>query len=257
MKMTNKKIKTPIKTKDSIGSNIIDWVIENFPENYEEMNYIEPMCDNACIFFNKKESKEEVLNDLDNGIISILKSLRDEPKEFIDKVKRVRYTERAFKMAQKRINSNLDDYLEIGVNEYILRCMSRSGLKINFLSSKTNGHFLTNKELNLISKKINKTIILNSNAFDVIKNLDEENSLIYLNPSFIPNEKEKNKNVENLKMTIDDHIQLLNLVKNARGKVIINGYSSPLYNRNLKEWRVKKKNNVSSKSKMQVLWMNY
>lgn len=253
----NKKLKTPIKTKDSINNNLIEWVIENFPENYEDLTYIEPMCDNACIFLNKKKSKEEILNDLDYGITSILKSLRDEPKEFVDKVKRVRYTERTFNMAQKRASKQPEDYVEAGVNEYVLRCMSRSGLKKHFLKSNKNGYFLSNKELNLISKRIINTNILNVNAFKIIKNWDEEDSLIYLNPSFIPNEKEKNKDNNEEKMTIDDHIQLLDLVKNARGKVIINGYSSPLYNRNLKEWRTKKKNKIFSKSKMQVLWMNY
>ena len=65
-------------------------------------------------------------------------------------------------------------------------------------------------------------------------------------------------------LTVEDHIHLLHLAKNARGKIVISGYPSPLYNRTLKNWRCKKKNvaNHSSQAKVkerriECLWMNY
>jgi DNA adenine methylase len=81
----------------------------------------------------------------------------------------------------------------------------------------------------------------------------------------MPETREKNcKNIYEHEMTADDHVNLLNLIKNARGKVIISGYSCPLYNRTLKGWKIKKKivsNNAGQgkvkEKRTECLWLNY
>lgn len=268
-----KKIRPVVKTHGG-KYYLASWIIENFPPNYEELTYIEPMCAGASVFLNKKQSKEEILNDLDKGVISILKSLRDEPKEFIDRVKRIRYTERAFKMAQNKATTSILDYVDQAINEYMLRRMSRGGMKKAFAWSErkrggkpgdVNAWETIIDELPFVAERLSKTTILNTSVFNVFQNWDEEDSLTYLDPPYLPNTREQNSTqIYDYEMSVDDHITLLNMAKNARGKVIISGYSSPLYSRNLKGWRVKKKNvpNNSGQSKtkerrVEVLWMNY
>ena len=272
-KNKNKKIRPPIKTHGG-KFYLASWIIDNFPPNYEKLDYIEPMCAGASVFLNKNPSKEELINDLDRGLISVFKSLRDEPKEFIDKIKRIRYTERTFKMALNRSEEIVSDYVDHGVNEYILRRMSRGGMKKSFAWSDrerggkpgdVNGWETMVEELQFIANRVKNANILNISVFDVIKNWDEEDSLMYLDPPYLPSTREENStNIYGHEMTVEDHIKLLNLAKNARSNVIISGYSSSLYNRNLKGWRIKKKNvpNNSGQGKtkerrVEVLWMNY
>ncbi len=268
-----KRLRPPVKTHGGKWY-LAPWIIENFPEKYEELTYVEPMCAGASVFLNKNPSKEEVLNDLDRGLTCVFKSLRDEPKEFIEKLKRIRYTERAFKMAIKKNEEGFEDYLEHGVNEYMLRRMSRGGLKKAFAWSErtrggkpgdVNAWKTMLKELPDVAERVKNSVILNTSAFEVFKVWDEEDTLWYLDPPYLPNTREENStNLYEHEMTVEDHINLLNLVKNARGKVIISGYSSPLYNRTLKGWKTKKKNvaNNSGQGKnkerrIEVLWMNY
>ena len=267
------KLRPPVKTHGG-KYYLADFVIENFPENYQELTYCELMCAGASVFLNKLPSKEEVINDIDPGIVHIHKALRDESKEFIERLKRIRYTERSFKMALTRSEEGFTDYVDHAVNEYMLRRMSRGGMRKSFAWSDrerggkpgdVNAWETMLLELPRVSERVKNTIILNKNAFDVIKVWDEENVLIYLDPPYMSDTRsDGSKNIYEYEMSVDDHITMLNLVKNARAKVIISGYTCPLYNRTLKGWKVKKKNvpNNSSQTKtkerrIETIWMNY
>jgi DNA adenine methylase len=103
------------------------WIISNFPENYQEMTYLEPFCGGANVLLNKKKSTVEIINDLDSSVINIYQALRDEPKEFIRRLNLCKYTEETFERSLKK--TQYDDYLDQAVNEFILRRMSRGGLK--------------------------------------------------------------------------------------------------------------------------------
>lgn len=270
---TRKALRPPVKTHGG-KSYLKQWIIENFPKNYQDMTYCEPMCAGASVFLNKEPSKQEMINDLDDGLIYVFKALRDEPKEFIDRLKRVRYTERAFKMAVSKSTQPFEDYLDHAVNEYMLRRMSRGGMKKAFAWSDrerggqpgdVNAWETMLDELPRIAARIKNAVILNKTVFDVMKSWDEEDTLWYLDPPYLPATRtDGSTQVYEFEMTVDDHINLLNAAKNARGKVIISGYSAPLYNRSLKGWKVKKKNiaNHSGQSKtkerrIECLWMNY
>jgi DNA adenine methylase len=253
---------------------LASWLIKYFPKNYAELAYCEPFCAGASVFLNKEPSPEEMLSDTDCGVVHIFKALRDEPKEFISRIKRTRYTERAFKMAQNRTENGFTDYIDEAVNEYILRRMSRGGMKKSFAwSERTRGGQPGDlnawetmiKQLPLIAKRVANITILCEDFREIIKVWDEENALLYLDPPYLHSTRSENATeVYNDEMTVEDHMDLLQLVKNARGKVVLSGYSSPLYNRNLKEWRCRKKQvaNHSSQQKkktrrVECIWVNY
>ena len=253
-----KKVKPPVKTHGA-KLNLSNWIIENLPENYEQLTYVEPMCSGASIFLNKNPSKEEVLSDLDRGLITIFKSLRDEPKEFIDKVKRIRATERVFKMAQNKAETGFEDYVELAFNEFLLRRLSRNGQKKTFISAESTSWKKVAEELNLVAQRVKNCTILNNSALEIFKVWDEEDTFFYLDPPYLPNAREENiKPTNEPNMSVEEHIQLLDMVKNARGKVMISNQSSPLYNRSLKGWKTKKNTmSVGKDNKIEVIWMNY
>jgi DNA adenine methylase len=273
--MPNKKKKLRPAVKTHGGKwYLSSWVIENFPSDYASLRYCEPMCAGASVFLNKEPSGEEVISDLDVGVISIYKALRDEPDEFLQRLKRIRYTEKVFTIALAKEESQFDDYIEQAINEYTLRRMSRGGTKKSFAWSDrqrggkpgdVNAWETMIKELPELVERVKNTVILNKSVFEVFKVWDEQDTLTYLDPPYL--HETRSEGAENLykhEMTVEDHIELLNMVKSARGKVIISGYSSPLYNRNLKGWKVKKKTvaNHSAQTKtkekrVEVLWLNY
>lgn len=232
------------------------------------------MCAGASVFLNKIPSQEEVINDIDAGLVYVYKALRDEPKEFIDRLKKIKYTEKAFKMAMARSEQPFEDYIEHGINEYMLRRMSRGGMKKAFAWSDrlrggkpgdVNAWETMLEELPSIAERVSKAIILNKSVFEMMKIWDDEECLIYLDPPYLHETRSEGaSHIYKHEMTVEDHISLLGLARASKAKVIISGYSAPLYNRNLKGWKCKKKNiaNHSSQSKtkerrVECLWMNY
>lgn len=267
------KLRPPIKSHGG-KYYLANWIIEHFPDDYKERTYVEPFCAGASVFLNKEPSSSEVINDIDEGTISVLKALRDEPKEFTTRLKRVRYTERAFKRAQNRWEKGFDDYVDHAINEFVLRRMSRGGLKKAFAWSDrqrggqpgdVNSWKTMIEQLPAIAERVQDSIILNNCFKDVVKVWDEDDTFFYLDPPYLPSTRsEGSQQLYDYELSVDDHVDMLNFAKNARAKVIISGYSSPLYNRNLKEWKCEKRDvaNHSSQSKtkqrrVECLWMNY
>ena len=244
------------------------WIIEHFPENYQEMIYCEPFCAGASVFLNKEPSKEEVISDIDRGIVSIFKALRDEPEEFIRRIKKVKYTENTFNRALRKSETSLPDYVDKAINEYVLRRMSRGGLKKTFAwtdrmrggkPGEVNAWETMYKQLPLIANRLKETNILNTCFSDVVKVWDDAGTLTYLDPPSLPSQQ--SSYLQDYEMSVDDHVDLINFAKSARGNIIISGHASPLYNRHLSEWNCVKKPNSPSKPKkdqrIDLLWFNY
>ena len=84
-KMKNKKIK-PIFKSTTYNQNLISWIIEEFPENYTDLIYIDLFCDNIGVYLQKSKSKIEIINDSHEGIIQIYRAIKDEYKHFVKKI---------------------------------------------------------------------------------------------------------------------------------------------------------------------------
>lgn len=61
--------------------SIADWIIGHFPEGYEKMVYLEPFVGSGAVFFNKKPSAVETVNDLDSDIVNLFRVLWEQPEE--------------------------------------------------------------------------------------------------------------------------------------------------------------------------------
>jgi len=256
-------IRPPIKTHGG-KYYLANWIIDHFPENYEELTYCEPFCSGGSVFLNKEKSVEEMISDIDRGAISIFKALRDEPEEFIRRVKKVRYTENTFKRALKKSETDISDYVDKAINEYVLRRMSRSGSKRSFAwtdrcgkSGKPSAWESMYKQLPLIAKRVKNVDILNVCFKDVVKVWDDHDTLTYLDPPLLPSSN-KLAGYE-YEMSVDDHVTMLNFANSARGKVVISGHASPLYNRHLSEWTCVRRDTPSKKKdrRIELLWFNY
>ena len=250
-----KKIKPIVKCQGN-KNNLSSWIIEHFPEDYRDLTYCELFAGTASVFFQKEPSIEEVLNDIDEGLVQIIRAIRDEPKEFINRTRRTKYTERAFKMALNRQEKGYEDYVENAVNEYILRRMSRGESKVKFANANDqNGWKSTLDQVHSMSNRLGeKTVVTNHDFFDVFKKWDEEETLFYVDPPEMPDSR-MNKKLKDNELSTEQHVTLLEMIKNARGKVVISHSECPIYKTNLKGWKCKK-TNVSNKY-MECVWFNY
>jgi DNA adenine methylase len=244
---------SPIKVNGG-KSYLSKWIVEQFPSNYTQLTYVEPFCGGISVLLHKARSVKEIINDTDQGIISLLKALRDEPKELIGRLKHVRCCEKTF-LATLKKSKEIDDYVDRAVREFILRQMSRGGMKKTFVNSASTWES-TVKKLPSIAARLEDVIILCEDFRKIIDVWDEEDSLFHLDPPDLPR---TDGQLADNEMSVEDHIVMLNIAKNARGKFLISGYSSSLYNRMLDKsvWQCKKRSvNKSKAHRTECLWLN-
>lgn len=248
------KIKSAFKTE---ASQLSSWIISHFHEEYPQMTYLEPFCDDINIIISKEKSATEVVNNINSELLSIYQALRDEPKEFIRRLNLCKYCESTFEKAiVKATKKAFDDYLDEAVNEFVLRKMSRGSHKKIYSQTKDEKAWEKNIKICVdLSKRIHEMFILKKPANDVIQAFNSEDTFLYCKPPYLQESKAAN-NFYSSEMTTQDHIELSHLLNSFNGKAIISGCQSPLYNRLYKNWNIEKKKIVKDKT-VEIIWKNF
>lgn len=245
------------------------WILNYFPAKYEKYDFIEPYVGGGSVFFNKNKSPVEVINDKDSGIIQIYRALRDEPAHFIGRLKRIKYCEDTFNRIK---NKECKNHIDHAVKEFVIRRMSRGGMKTAFAWSDrkrggkpgdVNAWETIIKQLPLLSARLRDVFIFNEDALKVIHAFDDENSLLYVDPPYLP-ETRTSPQIYEYEMSVDDHVILAEKLNKFKGKVILSGYPSQLYRRLYKGWKCHKKQIANHASqvkekptKTEMIWVNF
>ncbi|TLQ15669.1 DNA adenine methylase [Lactococcus raffinolactis] len=99
-------------------------------------------------------------------------------------------------------------------------------------------------------------------AIELIEKMNDDDTLIYADPPYM-NETASSKTHYKFGMADDQHMKLLSTLKNHRGPVILSGYNSDLYAKELKGWSKiefdSATGNVGRKKKIAIecLWYNF
>jgi DNA adenine methylase len=264
-------MKSPIKYFG--GKNgFANKILEHFPTNYQNLNYIEPFCGSAAMLFHKEGSPIEIINDLDSNITTLFQVLIDEEKfsKFRELLNLTPYSEELhyqyfkelptekdpIQKAYKYFYINRTAYNGLGgfsITSHIRRGMPKS--VSDYLSAIDN--------LPEIHNRLSKVIILNRDAIELIKKWDVANTFIYLDSPYANETRTGGRYKFDFTDEMQDkYIQTLLEVKSA--KLLISGYNCPRYGkleeagftRHDMEIRTQNNNRVG-KSKTESLWKNY
>lgn len=234
----------------------LKWVVSHFPENYPELTYIEPYCGGVGALLNKNKSALEIITDPDQSMLEMYRSLRNEPKEFVKKISRYRFCEETFCKLKSSFKESIEDYIESSTDEYVLRSMSKLELKSKFSKANATSWKVSIKNLPHFSNRIKETFIVNANALSIIKDFNFEDTLLFCDPPHLY-ETKKGKTVYDSGISVNDHISLSHLLNSFKGKVILSGVMSPLYNRLYKNWNIYKSKYKDKNGKLEVIWKNF
>lgn len=183
-------IKPIFKFKDN-KQNIIKEILQNFPENYKEMEYVEPFCGFCTVCLNKEQSEIEVLNDLNQDVFNLNKILVEEKEEFCKMIK--------LKKSNKPIELCKDD-LEKSVSYYLSLSKNPNTQK---------------KEISKISNRLNESIFTNKKAIEIVYAFNNKNIFIFLDPPDWEDQETYSL------MTLDDHETLSEELAKTNSKFMI------------------------------------
>ena len=195
-------------------SKIKKLIIEKyFPKDYENMTYIEPFFGAGHIYFEKKPSNKEIINDIDTSIYIIMSGYKKYNSQKIYNSIYKTYTKEDFENIK---NSKPKSDYEKFIRELQLIKLSfySKGLDFSKRSGNLNQIKPNLKNMKIINERLQNTTILNKDYKDLIKKYDSPTSLFYLDP---PYENSKNLYKHEI-LPIKDVYESL---KNIKGKFII------------------------------------
>jgi DNA adenine methylase len=110
--------------------------------------------------------------------------------------------------------------------------------------------------MNSITERLRGVIIENDNALDVIRRHDSEDTAFYVDPPYLPSTRDAGKDYR-FEMSEEDHIKLAGALNEVKGKVILSGYPSELYDSLYKGWERVEKDSIADGHlpRKEVLWL--
>lgn len=241
---------------------IAKWIIEKIPEHH---SYIEPFFGSGAVFFNKKPSNIETINDIDGNVVNFFKMVRDNLDELVYKIQMTPYARAEYERSYTGLGkTDIDKAVEfcIKINmSHGYRCNAKNGWK-NDVQGRERSYAVQvwNKLPEIIAQaaeRLKEAQIEQRPALDVISRFNHPKCLIYCDPPYLlSTRKGKQYNIE---MSDKDHEELLQVLLESKSKVMLSGYESDLYDDLLRGWRKVEKDNLtqSLKKRKEILWMNY
>lgn len=244
--------------------SMANWIIDNFPEHH---SYVEPYFGSGAVFFSKPRSAIETINDLDDDVVNLFACIRDNSQVLARKIAVTPYSRKIYDESFEKIETNeIDKALQ-----FLIRCWQGHGFRTNGykvgwkndVQGRENMYAVYNwyrlpEWVVGIVDRLKQVQIENRPALEVIKRFNYPNVLIYADPPYLL--KTRKAKQYKYEMTKRDHMELLECLLQHKGKVILSGYQSKLYDEMLKGWykkSVKGQAEYYGADRKEVLWMNF
>lgn len=260
---------------------LADRIIKLMPEH---THYVEPYAGGLSVLLAKPaeliKGHSEVVNDLNGGLSNFWDVLSSEElfSELKCRLESTPFSERIWETAalQNQATTPKEDMVDSAVRFFIQYRQSRQGLGKDFatlsrnrtrrgMNEQVSSWLAAVEGLPEAHERLKRVVVLNRDAAQVIQQQDGTNSFFYLDPPYL-HETRTAKNAYEFEMSRDEHKNLLNVLLNVKGKFILSGYRSDLYDEfaQLSNWQrvdIQIDNKASSakkkETKTECLWMNF
>lgn len=245
------------------------WIISHMPRH---RIYVEPFGGAASVLLRKPRTNLEVWNDLDGELVALFRLLRNAPADLARLVEATPFARAEFDLAQSGAPCS-DDM------ERVRRLLVRSHMGFSSAGAAgRGGHSKTGFRgrgvragttppvnwigmpavIAAVADRMRGVVIESMPALDLIAAHDSPETLFYVDPPYLPETRDAGGDYRH-EMTGDDHLALLDALRAARGRVILSGYPSPVYDAALPSWnRIEKATHADgARKRVEVLWCNF
>lgn len=241
--------------------SLAPWIISHFPEH---KIYVEPYMGSAAVFFQKKPSVHEVLNDLSGSVVNLFRVARDRGEELARAVYLTPWSEEEYHTIEKNYTDG--DELE-QARKFLVRTWQAHGSTITSIASwrhkGVKGDASTTTLWNKLPERILVAVdrlkmaeIRNRPALEIIKSYNSPDALLYVDPPYPLSTRNRKYYLH--EMADNEHIELLELLNKHQGPVVLSGYACPLYDERLTIWQRVEMPTAGEHGKkhIEVLWLN-
>lgn len=244
---------------------------EYFPADFYHL--AEVFGGSAVVSLNYEKKAIITVNEINSDITNFFEVLRDRPDELIAKLLFTPCSKSEFdkcwEYSPEPVENARRFYVRVRQSFFGLGAQRQNKgwhMAVNHLNA--NRGETVSKWKNAVNKLTEIAFVLRDNIQftnfdykDFISKTDSPNTFFYEDPPYVESVR-ASKNDYKYEFTTNDHIDLADINNKLKAKVMISGYDSDLYSKELyKDWvKVefpKKKNNIRSGEVQEVIWMNY
>lgn len=228
-------------------------------------SYLEPFFGSGAVLFNKPPSAIETVNDIDGDITNFFTVLREQTDELAKAISLTPYSREVFDDAhENRGVTPFERAYKFAIRSKMghgFKTYQKTGFKIDvFARERSYCVDCWNKmpsQLADAAARLKGVQIENRPALELVKKFNHSNVLIYCDPPYLLNTR-GGKQYRH-EMNEQDHLDLLAALCKHRGSVILSGYPSDMYDRELRGWHkvTKKSYNQNGDPRTEVLWCNF
>lgn len=244
------------------------WIIGHMPAHRV---YVEPFGGAASVLLRKPRSRVEVYNDLDGEVVGIFRALQDpaQCRELIRKLRRTPYSRREFERAFEASAEPIERSRRAIVRAYM--AFHHSALfnpkKTTFADARHNhGGSPKSSEwasyprtLAAVCRRLRGVVIEHGDALRVIRVQDSPDTLFFVDPPYVASTRDRGS-VYRHEMDDARHAELLALLRGIRGRAMVSGYASALYDGLLHGWRRVERRHYAAgqgmSARTEVLWIS-
>lgn len=204
------------------------------------LHYVEPYAGSLAVLFeHEPNGTSEVVNDQHDGLMNFWRVIRDPERfdEFERHIIATPFSETEFEMA--RYIGRSDGDVCAAVAFFIACRQSRSGCFKDFapltrrrlragMNEQAAAWLSAIDRLPEVHARLKRVVILNRDALAVIRGQDGPQTLFYLDPPYLHETRATTGQYAH-EMTTDDHAALLATLAKIKGKFLLSGYLSALY----------------------------
>jgi DNA adenine methylase len=239
--------------------------------------YIEPFFGSGAVFFAKPPAACEIINDLDDGVVTFFRVLREHPDE-LEWVCKLTPHARAEYQSTKDPPEDLDDLERarrfwVRVNQSFAKTAGRqTGWSVTTARNQSVPGSIQNRidRFEACARRLAATSIEHCDAAGLVERLATEDTVVYADPPYLAEtrrgrDRQRPADYLHDMGTEDEHRRLAEVLHTTAATVMLSGYHSPLYDELYGDWwRVEVPVTVhSSNSKtagrggrVEVLWAN-
>lgn len=205
-------------------------IIQTFPIH---KSFVDVFAGGGSILLRKPRSKNEILNDIHHEVVNFFRVIRDRNLELREKLEKTPYGREEYYACREQSSDELEQARRTVVKSWFGigdSLDNETGFRVSLSQSgSTTSPWLTYVDyLHLYAERMRGVIIENLDFRECLDRFDKDDTLFYLDPPYLA-ETRSQKHGYKFEFTQKDHFDLVDLIKNIKGKFVLSGYFGPPY----------------------------
>ncbi|CAH1215995.1 DNA adenine methylase [Paenibacillus sp. JJ-223] len=242
--------------------SMANWIISNMPPH---ATYLEPYFGSGAPLFCKDRANIETINDKNGDVVNLFSLVRDRPDELARAVYWTPYSRDEYYRSYEPVDEEVERARRFLVRTWQAigaKTSDRTGWRSNIQSDKSPNKLASAqwrevpRRILQVTDRLQGVQIECKPALDLIKRYRLPDVLIYADPPYLLSTRSNRIYAD--EMTEEEHVQLLEVLDNHPGPVLLSGYAHPMYDDRLKHWKreTKQVKAEAGRTRTEVLWIN-